>query len=86
MDNDPNIINAADYFRGKSFILVDDVRVAEWSPGSTSLNTLPPTQVHLLVEMKDLGTIVIRLKSRRAADELLDALKFHADNVWHPES
>lgn len=61
--------------------IVDDVNVIEWCPGDNAV--LPAEQVHILLGLPSLGGHgVIRLKSRRVADELIAALRVHADAVW----
>ena len=62
----------------------EDYEVASWSPGKVE-EQIPPTQIHLIIRPMGDGTvpaIVMRLKSRRAIDELLKTLKDHRDFVF----
>ncbi len=61
---------------------VKSLEVASWSPGEAGAG-VPPTQVHILLEVPGLDEpLVLRLKSRRVADEIINALIDHRDEVW----
>lgn len=63
-------------------IPLEGYTVAEWCPDQHARE--PPTQVHLIVPVgRPVNhTLVIRLKSRRALDELVATLNKHGDSVW----
>lgn len=63
---------------------IDSVGVAEWHPLPDGQGL--PTQVHVMVTMKDdrVPPFVLRLKSARACDELINALLFHRQRVFGP--
>ncbi len=63
-----------------------NLQVASWRPG-TDRSDKPCTQVHILWNIPVLteATFVLRLKSRAAADDLINALIEHRDFVW-PEA
>ena len=46
-----------------------------------------PTQVHLTFHPRGFEEMimVVRLKSKRATQELIDALETHRDSVWPPK-
>lgn len=61
---------------------VSEMRVASWSPGAEG-EGVPPTQVHILYTVEELKVqFLMRLKSREAADALINALIEHRDYVW----
>ena len=60
----------------------DGVVVAEWCP--TPDGSGPATAVALIFNVREFGDIVMRLKSRRVVEELIENLKTHADNVFGP--
>jgi len=62
---------------------VDGITVAEWC--STPNGSGRPEAVALVFNIRELGDIVMRLKSRRACDELIDALIEHRDAVFTAE-
>lgn len=62
----------------------ESYEIASWSPGTVE-QQIPPTQVHLIIRPMGDGTlpaIVLRLKSRRAAQELIDTLQTHMDYTF----
>ncbi|HKO84452.1 MAG TPA: hypothetical protein VJ140_07780 [Actinomycetota bacterium] len=59
---------------------VDEIGVAEWSPGSVDQD-VPPTQVHITFSVADLE-FAIRLKTRERAEWLCATIMKHAENVW----
>ncbi len=67
----------------------DGYSVNQWSPDPTHKDG--PTQVHLMVPLVlregegPLLHMAIRMKSRRAIQEMIDVLAEHRDHVW-PES
>lgn len=63
---------------------VDEYFVGSWSPGPEGANT-PPTQVHISFDFPDIATFVVRLKSRRAVDEMIATLIEHRDYTWPQE-
>jgi hypothetical protein len=54
--------------------------VASWRPSAD--DSAPCEQVHFILELKDVPPIVMRLKSPRAANELIGQLCEHRDTVW----
>lgn len=71
----------ANAFVGELILEALSLHVASWSPSSDPRK--PPTQVHIIVEMKELPyPIVIRIKSRDACSEIIQALRTHRDDVW----
>lgn len=71
-------VNVADL--GEVFV-VDEVRVIEWHPVKDGKGL--PTQVHVLLGIPSAELhIALRLKSRRAALEVIAALQKHTDAVW----
>jgi hypothetical protein len=71
-------------------VAVDKINVIEWCPGDDGEH---PEQVHILFgiplivddsEVEKEVTFAIRLKSRRAVDDLIAALSVHAAGVWPP--
>lgn len=60
-----------------------NLQVASWRPGPDGSN-VPCTQVHIVWNIPTLTeyTFVMRLKSRAAADDLINALIEHRDFVW----
>lgn len=66
---------------GLPYYEIDSIDVAEWHPLPNGEGK--PTQVHLLLTMKNNPIpLAIRFKSRRPIDELIMALITHADGVW----
>ncbi len=59
----------------------DGITVAEWSPDPIPGRT-PPTQVHMLIAAGVGINVIVRLKSSRAVDELIQALQTHRRGVW----
>lgn len=60
---------------------IDVFQVVEWNPNADGAGRA--TQVHILFPVPSLDVqFVIRLKSRRAVDELIAALQVHAAGVW----
>lgn len=66
---------------GIGVIELDSYEVASWSPGDVTKGD-KTTQVHLILYMKDYYPLVMRLKSKQAADELIDLLTEYRDEVW----
>lgn len=67
------------------FMDVDDLTVASWSPGAEG-EGIPPTQVHILYRVPLIDAqFVMRIKSREACDELINALVEHRDHVFGSE-
>lgn len=60
---------------------LESYEVASWSPGDVSKGD-PVTQVHMLMYIKDAYPLVLRIKSKRAADELIALLIEYRDEVW----
>jgi hypothetical protein len=63
-----------------AYKLVDEYEVVEWHP--TPDGTGQPTQVHLLLELPQLGTAVVRIKSAAALNQLCEVLQKHGRQVW----
>ncbi len=59
----------------------DGYDVFSWSPGAAG-ESVPSTQVHLVVPVVDGVRVVLRLKSARALDELVGVLLQHRKDVW----
>lgn len=60
--------------------------VIEWQPSADG--TGQPTAVCLVLPFKigeSVGRLMLRLKSRRAVDELIATLERHRDGVWPVE-
>jgi hypothetical protein len=56
--------------------------VSSWSEGDVTQGD-PVTQVHFILEVPSLnGHVLLRMKSRRAIDELIDLLTTYRDHVW----
>ncbi len=65
----------------------DAYEVASWSPGTVA-QQIPPTQVHLVIRPMGDGTlpaVVLRFKSRRAVQELIDTLQEHMEYTFSSE-
>lgn len=60
--------------------MVDGFSIAAWCP--TPDGSGPATAVALVFNVRELGDIVMRLKSRRAVDETIAALAQHRDEVF----
>lgn len=74
-------MKAEDYI-GRQIHEVEGLHIASWSPGQVSEGD-PLTQVHVLIKVKDYPfPLVMRLKSRTVALELINALRKHTDEVW----
>jgi hypothetical protein len=61
---------------------VESVNVASWTPGPEG-TSIPPTQVHLIVTIRGArNPLLMRYKSRRALQDLIDALIEHRNYTW----
>ncbi len=58
----------------------DGYDVYSWSPGVAGAG-VPATQVHLVLPAGD-ASVMLRLKSARALDELVAVLLQHRKDVW----
>jgi hypothetical protein len=66
---------------GMAVIPIESYDVASWGPEPDGKGQ--QTEVHFMLNLRGIeAPIAMRLKSRRAADELLAALKRHIDDVW----
>ena len=54
--------------------------IGSWCP--TPDGSEPPTAVALEMEVEGLPPIIMRLKSKRAVDEMIAALERHKQEVW----
>lgn len=54
--------------------------VYSWCPTPTP--TVPPTQVHLHIDLGELGKAMVRFKGPGTLDRLIDALTKHREDVW----
>jgi hypothetical protein len=65
-------------------IELDNLNVMEFCPATDG--NAPCTEVHIVCNVKgDKGTImIIRLKSRDVAMQLIAALEGHTNNIWPP--
>ncbi|MFI5299222.1 MAG: hypothetical protein ACHREM_14085 [Polyangiales bacterium] len=59
----------------------DGYDVYSWSPGAAGAG-VKSTQVHLVLPVVDDVSVVLKLKSPRALDELVAALLQHRKDVW----
>lgn len=65
-------------------LALDGYSIAEWGPERDGKGK--PTQVHLVLEVKELGvSFVIRFKSADAVDRHIAALLRHRSNVFGAE-
>lgn len=77
--------NVSDMDLGAYILPVEEYHIISWSPGDAAAGD-PCTQVHIIHPLKELNaSMVLRLKSRRATEELIDVLTEHMDFVW-PET
>lgn len=60
--------------------MVDGFTIAQWCP--TLDGSGPSTAVAIIFNIRELGDVVLRLKSRRAVDDTIEALKESADAVF----
>lgn len=66
---------------GMEFLEIEQYHVGSWSPLPDGKG--PATQVHFMLRLRGIDTpLVMRLKSARAADELIAALERHRFDVW----
>lgn len=66
---------------GMEFLEIEQYHVGSWSPLPDGQG--PATQVHFMLRLRGIDTpLVMRLKSARAADELIAALERHRFDVW----
>lgn len=67
---------------GLPYYEIDSIEVAEWHPLPNGEGQ--PTQVHMILTMKDSPIpLIVRFKSRRPVDSLIMALMTHANGVWN---
>lgn len=64
--------------------MVDGFDVVQWCP--TRDGSGEPEAVALVFNVRELGDIVMRLKSRDAVDRTIAALEEHRDAVWPSEA
>lgn len=64
---------------GTKFVDVESLDVASWCPTPDASG--PATQVHVIVRVPG-AELVMRLKSARAVQELIDALAEHRNYTW----
>lgn len=78
-----------DAFKHNQLIILDDFRIAEWSPGQAAANRrgvpIHPTEIHIIATGANQEIIVIRLKSFSIVQEIIEALEDHKRTVY-PES
>jgi hypothetical protein len=60
--------------------MVDGFDVVQWCP--TRDGTGAPEAVALVFNVRELGDIVVRLRSREVVDRTIAALEEHRDAVW----
>jgi len=64
-----------------TLVQADGYSVLEWSPDPT--HATGPTEVHFILPLPiDSHALALRLKSRRAIQELIDTLIEHRNGVW----
>ena len=69
---------------GKAVFEIIEWGVFEWHPLPNGQGD--PTQVHFKLVIDDqLPPFIMRIKSRKAAEQLMEAIRRHADNVWPTE-
>lgn len=61
-------------------IEIEGYSVSSWRPSVD--DSAPCEQVHFAIQLKGVPPLVLRIKSRRAMDELISTLNMHADEVW----
>jgi len=62
---------------------VEGFTIGEWTPSRDG--TGKPTAVAVVFNMRQVGDVVLRLKSKRAVNEMIDALKENRDAVFGKE-
>lgn len=62
--------------------MVEGFTIAEWCRSADGSGH--PEAVAVVFNIRSVGDVVLRLRSRRAVDEMIDALRVHADNVFGP--
>ena len=66
-----------------AIIPVEEYEVAEWHPLPNGQGD--PTQVHLLIRIRGVPSpLGMRMKTREAVDQLIEALSYHRDRVFPP--
>ena len=68
---------------GAWVVPIDGYSVCEWSPDAD--HACGPTQVHVVIPLEEIipgASLSLRLKSRRAVNELIAVLKNHRNAVW----
>lgn len=70
-------------FRGLQHIAeAKEYHILSWSPGPPGTDH-PSTQVHIIYPITEAEfAFAIRMKSRRAIQEMIDVLTDHMENVW----
>ena len=66
--------------RTEFFVTDSGYEICSWRPGPP--NSGPPEQVHLLFQVAPGAKMVLRLKSKRALDELVGLLLQYRNDVW----
>lgn len=83
-DRNPNLPPASRVpmnLEGMAFLEIEEYHVASWCPLPDGQG--PATQVHFMLKIKGIATpLTLRLKSARAADELISVLERHRFDVW----
>jgi hypothetical protein len=70
-------------FKGDlDYYAVDGYDVFSWSPAPPGTKSAKPTQVHIMLPIGETVRVVMRLKSKRAVDELIAVLQEHRNDVW----
>lgn len=66
-------------------MMIESYHIASWRPTKNLDDQC--TEVHFQLNLEGLDdiTFVMRLKSRRAIDELIGTLSMYADEVWPPK-
>lgn len=60
------------------FVSGTSFTVAQWARSEHER----PSQIHLIIHVDGTSDIVIRFKSRKAFDNLMSAMRLHANEVW----
>lgn len=79
----PNVNqNVEAFFRGTSTVVSQEVNVLSWSPDTVEKNT-PSTEVHMVCTVFKFAkaAFIVRIKSRKFCQSIINALQSHMDEV-----
>ena len=60
---------------------IEDYEIASWCPAPDGKEPATMVVIELRIKGNEMP-LLLRLKSRRAAQEMLDGLTFHMNDVW----